>query len=91
MSAADYSSRGDVVRIFLVIARVIACGVMCAATARGAERVDFARDIQPLFTEHCLRCHGGVKRAGGLLLIPAGGSPAAGDSSKSPLVPGNPD
>lgn len=30
--------------------------------------VDFARDIQPLFAEHCLECHGPDKAKGGLLL-----------------------
>lgn len=61
------------------------------ATGRGEDRLDFAHDIQPLLTKHCTQCHGGVRRAGGLLLLPAVGMPAAGDSGKSPLVPGKPD
>jgi hypothetical protein len=73
----------------LAIALVVACQL--ATGARGDERIDFARDIQPLLTQHCMRCHGGVKRAGGLLLIPAGGLPAAGDSGQQPVAPGKPE
>src|SRR5437763_9679322 len=75
----------------VLVVLVIVCHAACSATAGCGERVDFARDIQPLLTEHCMRCHGGVRRAGGLRLIPAGGIPTAGDSGKSPLVPGKPD
>ena len=51
----------------------------------------FRADIQPLLTQHCTQCHGGVRGAGGLLLLPAGGMPAAGDSGKPPVVPGKPE
>jgi len=60
-------------------------------TARGADSIDFARDIQPLLTQHCVRCHGGVQRAGGLLLLPAAGMPKPGDSGQPPVVPARPD
>ena len=31
--------------------------------------VDFVRDVRPIFHEHCVSCHGGVKQAGDLSLI----------------------
>jgi hypothetical protein len=75
----------------LMIALLSIVSWPAAAIASGAERVDFARDIQPLLAQHCLRCHGGVQRAGGLLLLPAAGMPAAGESGLSPIVPGMPE
>ena len=30
------------------------------------KKINFARDIQPIYTGHCLECHGGVKREGGI-------------------------
>ena len=39
-----------------------------AHPAGGAERVSFNRQIRPLLSENCLKCHGGVKEAGGLNL-----------------------
>ena len=76
--------------LLLTIAALVSLSV-CLATGRGDERVDFVRDIQPLLTKHCTQCHSGVRRAGGLLLLPAGGMPQAGDSGNSPIVPGKPD
>lgn len=32
-------------------------------------RVDFTSQIQPIFSEHCTTCHGGVKKRGGLSFI----------------------
>ena len=36
--------------------------------AHFAERVDFARDIQPIFDAKCVKCHGANSPAGGLRL-----------------------
>lgn len=38
------------------------------SAAQEARRVDFARDIQPLFQEHCVGCHGPSQQSGGLRL-----------------------
>jgi len=32
----------------------------------GDQPVNFLRDVQPVFDRHCVRCHGGLKPAGGL-------------------------
>jgi mono/diheme cytochrome c family protein len=39
-----------------------------AAAAVHAAPVDFVRDVQPLFAEHCLECHGPDDSKGGLVL-----------------------
>src|SRR5687768_18043122 len=54
------------------------------------DEIDFTRDIQPLFQQHCLKCHGGVRRAGGLSLSVMSGAQLAGDSGKAMLVAGKP-
>src|SRR5262245_34230692 len=53
--------------------------------------IDFARDIQPIFRQHCVKCHGGVHREGGLSLLAHGGANWAADSGKSVVVAGNAD
>src|SRR5687767_7893906 len=60
------------------------------AAALADEAVDFARDIQPIFRQHCVKCHGGVHREGDLSLLAHGGAQWAGDSGKLVLVAGNP-
>lgn len=59
--------------------------------AQGGDGIDFTRDIQPLFQQHCLKCHGGVRRAGGLSLSVMSGAQLTGDSGKAMIVAGKPD
>jgi len=49
--------------------------------------VDFARDIEPLLTAHCVKCHGPEKQKGGLRLDHKAGALQGGDDGKV-LVPG---
>src|SRR5262245_6829826 len=54
-------------------------------------RVDFTRDVQPILSAHCLRCHGPDKQKGDLRLdqpqsARRNGSILPGDSRKSPLI-----
>lgn len=60
-------------------------GVMNAAG------IDFARDIKPIFTEHCTACHGGVKHSGGLSLVYHSKVLEPAKSGDIPVVPGNPE
>ena len=52
-------------------------------------RVEFNRDIRPIFNEKCIGCHGGVKKAGGLSLQFEADIRVAGKSSSIPVVPGD--
>ena len=59
------------------------------ARAAAPDPVDFARDIQPLLSEHCASCHGGVKKKGGLSLVTRSHAFAETDSGAPAIVPGD--
>ena len=75
-------------RIIALLA--ILAPLVCAAVVRGEERIDFTRHIQPLLLQHCTKCHGGVRRQGGLSLVVLAASKATGDSGQPLLVAGKP-
>src|SRR4051812_14039226 len=48
---------------------ILCVGVVAKAlVAQVPAKVDFARDVQPLFREHCLECHGPSQQMRGLRL-----------------------
>jgi len=55
--------------------------------AAPAVAVDFEKDVQPIFETHCLKCHDGVKRKGGLSLVDEKGLLEGGNAGKV-IVPG---
>src|SRR5262245_34670471 len=55
--------RGRLVRSLL-----LPLAVMALPDARAAEKIDFVRDIQAIFKESCLECHGPKKQRGKLSL-----------------------
>ena len=60
-----------------------------AAAALGAQvpaRIDFQRDVQPIFREHCIGCHGPDQQLSGLRLIDAPTPCAADRNPTSALV-----
>src|ERR1051325_3882735 len=67
-----------------------------SAIAQSSPKVDFARDFQPLFRDHCIECHGPSQQMRGLRLdrrrdampnrVGANGARIVpGDSARSPL------
>ena len=77
-------------------AMICACLAVGSLLAQTPARVDFARDVQPLFREHCIECHGASQQMRGLRLdrrrdampnrVGANGARIVpGDSAKSPL------
>ncbi len=66
-------------------------GTLCIS-ASGAERpVSFNRDIRPLLSENCLKCHGGVKEAGKLNLQFLDRALKGGGSGLPAIVPVKPE
>ncbi len=55
-----------------------------AASASAAVPVDYTRDIKPVVTQHCVRCHGADKQEAGLRMDTAEAMLIGGDSG--PLV-----
>ena len=51
----------------VIIATVLSCACS-AASAQDAVKVDFARDVQPLFKTHCIECHGPKQQKNGFRL-----------------------
>lgn len=51
-------------------------------------RVDFHRDVEPIFQTRCQRCHGADKQRGGLRLDRKESVLAGGDSQEPAVVPG---
>ncbi|MEP6716672.1 MAG: ankyrin repeat domain-containing protein [Terriglobia bacterium] len=49
------------------IARIAACGSLIAASVSG-QSIDFARDVQPIFRQNCVGCHGPSQQMNGLRL-----------------------
>ncbi|QEF99300.1 Planctomycete cytochrome C [Stieleria maiorica] len=52
---------------------ILCCSLGFGLQARAGDGsvppVDFNRDVRPIFNQHCVACHGGVKQAGGLSFV----------------------
>ena len=55
-----------------------------------AAKIDFQRDVQPFFAEHCLECHGADKTKGGLALTSKKAALKTLESGSPGITPGNP-
>ena len=53
------------------------------------KKVDFNTEIRPILNQKCMRCHGGVKRNGGLSLLFREEALAENESGLPAIVPGN--
>ena len=67
---------------------LLACGLLAALPAGAG--VEFAK-VKPILNEHCIQCHGGVKKKGGLSFISVEGFVREGKSGKAAVVPGKPE
>ena len=78
-------------RLFLPVAMFVACEI--AAHLQAAElpapvdrKVDFARDVKPLFQKHCWSCHSERKHESGLRLDSRAGLLRGGDAGKAVML-----
>ena len=67
--------------------------VAATAGARATPPVDFQRDVQPIFAEHCAECHGvdEAKRKSGLRFDLQESALKGGESGTPAIVPGQPE
>ncbi|MBI1914611.1 MAG: DUF1549 domain-containing protein, partial [Planctomycetes bacterium] len=72
--------------VALVLA-VLAAGTAAPARAQVASAPQFEKDVLPVLTAHCLKCHGGPKPKAGLDLRTRAGMLEGGESGPA-LVPG---
>lgn len=75
-------------RLILILA--LAAGSPVAAGQGSEQKVEFAVEIQPLFAEHCVKCHGPEKQKGGLRLDAKDLAMRGGDEGKV-IEPGRSD
>jgi hypothetical protein len=54
-------------------------------------RVDFSRDVRPIFNQNCVACHGGVRQKNGVSFIFRDEALGKGKSGRPTIVPGHPD
>jgi mono/diheme cytochrome c family protein len=64
----------------------MACLCLVAPVVVAEQDVDFARDVAPIFEQHCVRCHSSLTDRGDLSL-----ETAAGLKQMQLVVPGDPD
>ncbi|MBL9126809.1 MAG: DUF1549 domain-containing protein, partial [Verrucomicrobiales bacterium] len=78
----------------LILAATVLSRVAATAWADdGAEPVDFARDVRPILSRHCFKCHGpdAKTRKGGLRLDVRDAAIAPAESGDHAIVPGRPE
>jgi mono/diheme cytochrome c family protein len=77
------------VRLPLAFTAAAVAAVTAAATARTPASVDFQRDVQPIFRDHCISCHGPEMQMNGLRLDRRADAMRGG--TQSDIGPGNAD
>ena len=74
-------------RFLSLVTMITLIGLCCCATASAAP-VDYARDVQPILAEHCLKCHGPEKQKSGLRVDVRANLLVGGDTGEPAVVPG---
>src|SRR5215216_1631680 len=87
MQANSPKSGGPMSRQYLVVATV---GVLVTGTASAHDQVkiDFVRDVQPLFQAHCIECHGPKQQKHGFRLDRRRDAMRGGGGASRVIAPG---
>ncbi len=64
-------------------------GVFARGDSTLPEAISFNDHIRPIFTNHCVACHGGVMQASGVSFVYRDKALAEGDSGAAAIVPGD--
>ena len=59
--------------------------------AESTTKIDFSSQVRPIFNQHCIACHGGIKQASELSFIRRATVTAKAESGDIPVVPGDPE
>ncbi len=80
----------------LLLIGILSLSIILFFTLRPKEEIDYAIHVKPILNNHCIACHGGVKKNAGFSLLfqeealgkTASGHPAIipGDARNSPLI-----
>lgn len=60
-----------------------------STTVAASPRVEYARDVKPIFDTNCVKCHGAEKQKSGYRLDDRAAALSPGDSGERPIVPGH--
>ena len=67
---------------------IILISALCASDS-STRAIDFNRDVRPILTSNCLRCHGGVRELGGVNLGDRERALSPSKNGNRPIVPGS--
>ncbi len=68
---------------------LVLLSALAAVGLQGQSRVDFTRDIEPIFAARCYQCHGTKMQLGGLRLDRRSSALKGGGSGMASMVPGH--
>src|SRR5436190_523607 len=79
-------------RLLTVIAVIAALILLSAWMIHAStDKVDFTTQVKPIINQHCITCHGGVRKKGGFSLMFRDEALAKTKDSIYAIIPGDPD